>query len=89
MEPPNEVGHVLRMNHDRTSSGIEGDLKRIERVGRGKRDLILIAAVVVVAILIGTVWFGFRGSHVSQSAAAMTVPVSRAGDNVVPRSTRP
>jgi Kef-type K+ transport system membrane component KefB len=76
-------------HHEQTSSGVEADLNRIERVGRGKRDLVLIAAVVVVAILIGAVWFGFRGSHVSQSAAAMTVPAPRVGANVVPRPTKP
>ena len=78
--------HVVRMNHDQTSRGVEGDLKKIQRVGRGKRDLILVAALVVVGILIGTVWRGFRRSHVSQSAAAMTVPSSTPGTNVVPRS---
>lgn len=83
------MGQVVHMNHDQTSSGVEGDLKKIQRVGRGKRDLILVAALVVVGILIGTVWRGFRRSHVSQSAAAMTVPVSRDGTNIVPRSTTP
>jgi hypothetical protein len=77
------------MNDDQTSSAVEGDLKKIERVGRGKRDFVLVGALVVVGILIGTVWFGFRGSHVSQSAAAMTVPVAPAGTNVVRRSTTP
>jgi len=89
MEPAKRVGHVVQMNHDQISSDVEGDLHRIERVGRGKRDFVLIAAVVVVAILIGAVWFGFRGSHVSQSAAAMTVPAAPAGASVVPRSTKP
>ncbi|HEY4187435.1 MAG TPA: hypothetical protein VGP07_20330 [Polyangia bacterium] len=77
------------MNHDQTSSVVEEDLKKIKRVGRGKRDLILVAAVVVVGLLIGTVWFGFRGSHVSQSAAAMTVPVPPVGTRVIRRSTTP
>jgi hypothetical protein len=77
------------MNHDKTSSGVEGELEQIKRVGRGKRDLILGAALVVVGILIGTVWFGFRGSHVSQSAAAMTVPASSAATHVIPRATTP
>lgn len=77
------------MNQNQTSSGVEGDLDKIKRVGRGKRDLILVAALVVVGILIGTVWLGFRGSHVSQSAAAMAVPASPAGTKVVPKSTTP
>jgi hypothetical protein len=73
------------MNAVQTSSSIEADLKKIAKVGRGKRDLILAAALVVVAILIGAVWFGFRGSQVARSAAAMTVPVPPA----VPRAARP
>jgi hypothetical protein len=69
-----------------TSGGVEADLKKIAKVGRGKRDLVLIAALVVVAGLIGAVWVGFRGSHVSRSAAAMTVPVP---PQTAPRSTTP
>ena len=84
-----EWATLYEMNHDQTADSVEGELKKIQRVGRGKRDLILIAGLVVVGMLIGTVWLGFRGSHVSQSAAAMTVPVTRAGANVVPRSTTP
>jgi hypothetical protein len=37
------------------SSGVEADLKQIRKVGRGKRDLILIGGLVVVAVLIGAV----------------------------------
>jgi hypothetical protein len=70
-----------------TASSVEADLKKIVKVGRGKRDLILIAALVVVAILIGAVWFGFRGSHVSRSADAITIPGSPAVPRTVPRAT--
>jgi len=80
-------GHVVRMSQEHTPSGVEGDLKKIKRVGRGKRDVILAAALVVVGIVIGAVWFGFRGSHVLQSSAAMTAPVPPSGAAVVPRAT--
>jgi len=65
------------MSKGQPQNGVEGDLKKIRRVGRGKRDLILAAALVAVGIVIGAVWSGFRGSHVSQGAAAMTAPVTR------------
>ena len=84
-----EWATLYRMNHDQTADSVEGELKKIQRVGRGRRDLILVAALVVVGVLIGTVWLGFRGSHVSQSAEAMTVPITRPAANVVPRSTTP
>jgi hypothetical protein len=84
-----EWATVYRMNHDQTAESVEGDLKKIQRVGRGRRDLILVAALVAMGLLIGTVWLGFRGSHVSQSAEAMTVPSTRAGANVVARPSKP
>jgi hypothetical protein len=77
------------MSQEQPPSSVEGDLKKIKKVGRGKRDVILAAALVVVGIVIGAVWFGFRGSHVPESSAAMTVPVSPSRATVVPRSTRP
>ena len=89
MEVPERLGHVLRMTRERTSPGVEGDLEKIMRIGRGKRDLILVVAVAVLAVVIGAVWFGFRGSQVSRSSAAMTVPIPPSGTNVVPRSTTP
>jgi hypothetical protein len=79
------------MNDGQTASSVEADLKKIAKVGRGRRDLILVAALVVVAILIGAVWVGFRGSQgqVSRSAAAMTVPVPPTAPQAAPRSTTP
>jgi Kef-type K+ transport system membrane component KefB len=71
------------------SSGVEADLKKLTKVGRGKRDLILITALVVVAVLIGVVWAGFRGNHVSRSAAAMAAPVPATAPRSVSRSTTP
>ena len=38
----------MAMSKEQPPSGVEGDLKKIRRVGRGKRDLILAAALVVV-----------------------------------------
>jgi hypothetical protein len=77
------------MSEAQAPTAVEADLKKIVKVGRGKRDLILGAALVVVAVLIGTVWFGFRGSHVSQGAAALTVPVAQPTAPTAPRATPP
>jgi hypothetical protein len=77
------------MSEAQPSTAVEADLKKIVKVGRGKRDLILGMALVVVAILIGAVWFGFRGSHVSQGAAALTAPVPPAAPQTTPRPTPP
>jgi hypothetical protein len=63
------------MDNTLTTNGVEGDLKKIAKVGRGKRDLILIAAFVGVAGLIAWVAGGFRGTDVSRGAEAMTAPV--------------
>jgi hypothetical protein len=63
------------MDNVLTTSGVEADLKKIAKVGRGKRDLILIAAFVGVAGLIAWIAGGFRGSDVSRGAEAMTAPV--------------
>ena len=68
---------------------IKADLEKISKVGRGKRDLILIAALVVAAAVIGAVAFGFRGNHVSRSAEAMAVPVPAAASQAAPRATKP
>jgi hypothetical protein len=62
------------MDDIHTSSGVEADLKKIAKVGRGRRDLILVVALVVVAGVIGVVVAGFRGREVSRSAAAMAIP---------------
>jgi hypothetical protein len=66
-------------------NGVEADLKKIAKVGRGKRDLILVAALVVVGGLIGLVGVGFHGTQVSRSAAAMTIPATPSPPPTVPR----
>lgn len=68
---------------------IKADLAKINKVGRGKRDLILVAALVVVAAVIVAVGFGFRGNHVSRSAEAMVVPVPVAASQTAARATKP
>jgi hypothetical protein len=64
------------MDDIQTSGGVEAELKKIEKVGRGRRDLILVTALVVVGVVIGVVAVGFRGRDVSRSAAAMAIPRS-------------
>jgi hypothetical protein len=71
-----------------SKNGIEEDLKKVAKVGRGKRDLILIAALVGAAGLIGVVAIGFRGSHVSRSADAMTAPIPPPASQVAPSSKK-
>ena len=77
------------MNPALIEDGVEADLKKIAKVGRGKRDLILIAALVGVGGLIAAVAVGFRGSDVARSADAMTAPVPPAAWKVAPKSTKP
>ena len=47
-------------------------------VGRAKRLVIILAALLVVTALIAVVAAGFRGTHISQDAAAMTTPLAPA-----------
>jgi Mn2+/Fe2+ NRAMP family transporter len=47
-------------------------------VGRGKRFVIIFAALFVVVALIAVVAAGFRNRHISQNAAAMTTPLAPA-----------
>jgi hypothetical protein len=49
-------------------------VKRTEN-GRGRRVVIMVAAVLVVAALVAVVAAGFRGRHIPQNAAAITTPV--------------
>jgi len=49
---------------------------RRTKTGRGRRIVITVAAVVIVAGLIGVVVTGFRGRDIPQNAAAMTTPVA-------------
>jgi hypothetical protein len=77
------------MNPALIANGVEADFKKIAKVGRGKRDLILIAAVVVVGGLIAAVAVGFHGSNVARSADAMTAPAPAAAWKVTPGSTKP
>ena len=77
------------MNPALTADSVEADLQKIAKVGRGKRDLILIAALVGLGGLLGAVAAGFRGSDVTRSADAMTAPVPPAAWKLGPRSTKP
>ena len=77
------------MNSTFTADSVEADLEKIAKVGRGKRDLILIAAIVVVAGLLAAVAFGFRGSDFARSADAMTAPVPPATWKLAPSPTKP
>ena len=47
-------------------------------VGRGRRVVIMVAVVLVVAALIAVVAAGFRGRHILQNAKAMTPPAVEA-----------
>jgi hypothetical protein len=58
------------MDNDPTLSEV---VKKTE-VGRTRRVVFLLAAVLVVAALTGVVVAGFRGRHVSRNAAALTAP---------------
>lgn len=71
------------------ANGVEVDLKKIAKVGRGKRDLILIAAFIGVGGVVAAIAVGFRGSNVARSADAMTAPAPTAVWKVAPRSTTP
>ena len=77
------------MNQALIANGVEGDLRKIAKVGRGKRDLILIAALVGAGGLIAAIAVGFRGSNVARSADAMTAPAPPAAWKVAPSSTKP
>ena len=77
------------MNPALTANGIEADLKKIGAVGRGKRDLILIAALVGVGGLIAAVAVGFHVTDVGRSADAMTAPAPPAAWNVAAKATKP
>jgi len=65
---------TVGMDQALVANGVEAELKKIGRVGRGKRDLILIAALVGLVGLIASIAVGFRGSDVGRSADAMTAP---------------
>ena len=77
------------MNQALIANGVEADLKKIAKVGRGKRDLILIAALVGAGGLIAAIALGFHGSDVARSADAMTAPAPPAVWKVAPRATKP
>ena len=59
------------MGNDRAMDEMVRKLK----IGRGRRLAIMVAAVIVVAVLLGVVVVGFRGRRISQNSAAMTTPV--------------
>lgn len=77
------------MNQALTANGVGADLKKIAKVDRGKRDLILIAAMIGVGGLVASIAVGFRGSNVARSADAMTAPAPPAVWKVTPSSTKP
>ena len=52
-------------------------VKRTE-TGRGRRVVILVAVVLAAVALIGVVAAGFRGKHIPQNAAALTMPAPAA-----------
>ena len=55
---------------------------RRTEIGRGKRIAVTVAALLILAGLIGVVVSGFSGQHVPQNAAAMTTPVAAAPPKV-------
>ena len=61
------------MNASRTMS--EG--QKLGEMGNGKRTMIILAAVLVVAALIGVLVVAFRGRHIRRNAAAMATPVEQ------------
>ncbi len=71
------------------ANGVEADLKKIAKVGRGKRDLTVIAALVGAGGLIAAIALGFHGSNVARSADAMTAPAPPAVWKVAPGATKP
>ena len=77
------------MNQALTADSVEADLEKIAKVGRGKRDLILIAAIFVMGGLIAAVAVGFRGSDVARSADAITAPVPPEAWKLAPGPTKP
>ena len=79
----------MSMNPAPIADTVEADLEKIAKVGRGKRDLILIAALVGLGGLLGAVAAGFRGSDVTRSADAMTAPVPPAAWKLAPRPAQP
>ena len=60
------------MNDSRTMSKSQ----RLDEIGNGKRTVIVLAAVLVLAALIGVLGFAFRGRHIRRNAAAMATPVA-------------
>jgi hypothetical protein len=77
------------MDQALATNGVEADLKKIGRVGRGKRDLVLVAAVVGVVGLIASLAVGFHGSDVARSADAMTAPAPTPVWKTASGSTKP
>jgi hypothetical protein len=77
------------MNPALTADSVEADFEKIAKMGRGKRDLLLIAAIFVVGGLIAAVAVGFRGSDVARSADAITAPVPPDTWKLGPSPTKP
>ncbi len=77
------------MNPALIADSVEADFQKIAKVGRGKRDLFLIAAIFVVGGLLAAVAVGFRGSDVARSADAITAPVPPDAWKLAPSPTKP
>ena len=77
------------MNPALIADGVEADFEKIAKVGRGKRDLLLIAALFVVGGLLAAVAVGFRGNDVVRSADAITAPVPPETWKLGPSPTKP
>lgn len=64
--------------------------QRLDEMGNGKRTAIILAAVLVLAALVGVLAFAFRGRHIRRNSAAMVTPVAgtvgpgRPGSGAVP-----
>ncbi len=55
---------------------VTGEMVKKTEIGRGKRVVIVVLAVVVVVALLGTVVSGFRGRHIVLNSNAITAPVT-------------
>jgi hypothetical protein len=77
------------MNPVLIADSVEADFEKIAKVGRGKRDLLLIAAIFAVGGLLAAVAVGFRGSDVVRGADAITAPVPPETWKLAPSPTKP
>ena len=59
--------------------------QRLDEMGNGKRTMIIVIALLVVAALIAVLAMGFRGRHIGRNAAAMATPVGVPTQPLTPR----